>query len=150
MIITQKFNNKCNKKKRFKEWWFRKTKLWRIRKKIKKIYYKHFIKTSQHTNELIIYLSDFKGKYSKEQFEYALELFLKRNEIISFTQENVKSRDGYLLILTNENRSQERILERTLQEIDLNEVKTEPINQIKQISEQSDQTTKTEENAKPF
>lgn len=137
-IINDKAEQKYLKKLARKEWWFKITKLKHARKVISKEYYKEHLQQGKAINQIYIYASDFK-KLSKEQIEYALNLFVKYGEIYSFKPVEIDdSKDVYLVVFFPQNRSQERILRRIPEEIDLNDIQLEPLPQNEQ--EKSAQT----------
>lgn len=135
-IITNKSNKRYFKNKKKSDWWFALTKLRLMRKCIKKLYYITLDTqpNKEHLQELQVYPEDFK-KLSNEQIERGLNLFVKRQELASWRPNKLNNADGYLLVFPFENRSQERFsktktskLERIPQEINIDDIKLEPIN----------------------
>ena len=135
--ISDKFIKKLNKGVKFREWWFAchtAKRMWKRIQKIYKTYYKQTHATSP-IEQLTVYPEDFK-KLSNETIERGLNLFIKQGGLKSWNNQTVQNADAYLLIFNLENRSQERIskpnravLDRTPQEINLNELNLEPITQ---------------------
>lgn len=141
-IINDKAEQKYLKKLARKEWWFKITKLKHARKVISKEYYKEHLKQGKAINQIYIYASDFK-KLNKGQIEYALNLFVKYGEIYSYKPVEIDdSKDVYLVVFFPQNRSHRRILKRTPDEINLNDVNLEPL----PPKEQAEKTTQAEDN----
>lgn len=143
-------NNWSDKKNKFfralKKWWFRVVKLNFMRKRIRKILYKEQTRLDCELSKIGIYASDFK-KLSKEQIDYGLNLFIKRGELKSFEfiSKNDNSKDEYILVLPVENRSQERFSERTIKEINLNDLHLEPPKENTSAESNSEPTEQTSE-----
>lgn len=135
--ISDKFMSKLQKSTRLRDWWFSNhtaKKMWKRIKKIYKTYYKQTHATSP-IEQLTVYPEDFK-KLSNETIERGLNLFVKQGGLKTWNNKTVQNADAYLLIFNLENRTLERfskpnraVLDRTPQEINLNEFKLEPITQ---------------------
>lgn len=152
-IINARFERKCRRIKSIKNWWFRCFKLRRMRKRIKKLYKAEYIKHDKPINKLTIYAHAF--KYDKKQIEHGLDMLVERGELEGY--EIIKkgdSKDAYTLVFSFENRSHERILAEVPEEINLNDVKIEPIakNSMQEQSTASiaEQPTAEQQNNKPF
>lgn len=157
MILNKRIERKYMRRKAIRDWWFRHTKLRKMRKRIRKLFYKEQVKHDKPINEIVIYSHAF--KMDKDKIEYGLEMFKERGEILSYTSKKVENHDGYWVVFPSENRSQSRILAYVPEEIDLNQVKTEPINKNSSAESapeenpepiQPEQTSSPENDNKPF
>lgn len=143
-IISKSFSKKLNRFRRISDWWFTITKLRFMRKILQYLVKVICIEKNINTlDKLNVYPSDFR-KLSNEQIERGLKLFVKRKELLNWEHIKYQNADGYLVVLPNENGSQERILNRIPEEIDLNNVNLEPLPQNmpeKQLEEHQQDTT---------
>ena len=152
-IISEKIERKFRRRQARQRWLFKVFKLRKMRKRIRKLFYKEQLKHDNPIYKLTVYAHAF--KYDKKQIEYGLNLFVERGEILSY--EKIKkgdSKDAYTLVFSSENRSHERILAEVPEEINLNDIKTEPIaeNSTKNQSTASntEEPTAEQQNNKPF
>jgi len=155
-IRSKRFERKTRRRQKIKDWWFRLFKLRKMRKRIRKIYYKEQLKHDKPIYIITIYAHAF--KYDKKYIEYGLDMFVQRGEIESY--ELVKkgdSKDAYTLVFSPENRSQDEILAEVPEEIDLNQIKTEPVPQKQAVESPTEQptpsatnTAETTPTGKPF
>ncbi|MBQ8886811.1 MAG: hypothetical protein IJW25_01205 [Clostridia bacterium] len=114
-----------------------------MRKRIRKIYYKEQIKHPEPIEKLPIYAHIF--KYDQKQIEYGLDMFVARGELKSYEKLKIgDSKDAYILIFSPENRSQCEILAAVPEEIDLNNVKLEPVPQNQAVESAQAKTTSAE------
>lgn len=128
-ILCKRIERKYRRRQALKKFWFSLFKLRRMRKRIEKLYYKEQLQHDTTIYKLTVYAHAF--KYSKPQIEYGLNLLVEKNVIESF--EPIKkgdSKDGYTLVFSSQNRSQDRILAEVPEEIDLNQVNVEPVRQL--------------------
>ena len=126
-IKSKKFNKKLARSKRWSDFWFKLFKLPFMRRILKKILKQTTIKNNfKDINKLQVFPSDFR-KLSDEQIERGLDMFVTRRELAMWTHIKEQNADGYLVVFADENRSQERILNRIPQEIDLNKLNLEPL-----------------------
>lgn len=125
-IISDKYEKKLAQKRKHKQWWFRHTVYKRVKKTITKYLYNYRYHTATNTNQIFMLPEDFK-KYSNQQIEFALDMLLRDGELERWESKTIKNQDGYLLIVSSQNRSQERFSSQYLQEIDLDDVQLEPI-----------------------
>lgn len=118
-------------KQRVKDFFFKLFAVRKITKIISKTYYNLVYKTGKDFDSIFMVPDEFK-KYSNEQIERALDILVKYNKLASWNKKTQQNEDGYLVVLPTENRSQRRILNNIPEEIDLNNVKTEPVEQKQQ------------------
>lgn len=131
-IKSKSFNKKLARARRWSDFWFKLFKLGFMRRILKKILKQTTIKNNfKDVNKLQIFPSDFR-KLSDEQIERGLDMFVKRCELASWSHIKEQNADGYLVVFSSENRSQERILNRIPEEINLNEINLEPLPQKEQ------------------
>lgn len=141
-IKSKKFNNKLARARRWSDFWFKLFKLRFMRKILKKILKQTTIKNNfKDVNKLQVFPSDFR-KLSDEQIERGLNMFVERRELASWSHIKEQNADGYLVVFPDENRSQERFLNRIPQQINLNDVNLEPL----PSQEQAEKTTQAEDN----
>ena len=128
-IISKSFNKNLNRFRRISDWWFTITKLKFMRKILRKLIKTICLEKNINSLEkLNVFPSDFR-KLSNEQIERGFKLFVIRKELLHWEHIKYQNADGYLVVLPNENCSQERILNRIPEEIDINSIKTEPLPQ---------------------
>lgn len=133
-LTSAKKDKKLEKQRKHGQWWFEfwiGRKIWKIISDFLYMYRKH---TNTNTYQIFMVPDDFK-KYSNEEIERALDIF-KHNGILYWEHKTIKNEDGYLLIISSQNRSHARFSNRFLEEINLNDVKVEPITQNEQTKQQ--------------
>lgn len=134
-IISNKYEKKLARKRKLKQWWFKHTVYKKVKKTISKFLYEYRYHTGTNTNQIFMLPDDFK-KYSNEQIEFALDMLKTHLELEHWEHKTIKNEDGYLLIISSQNRSQARFSNRFLEEINLNDVKVEPVTQNEQQKQQ--------------
>lgn len=125
-IISNKYEKKLAKKRKFKQWWFKHTVYKKVKKIITKYLYNYRYHTATNTNQIFMLPEDFK-KYSNQELEFAFDMLIHDGELERWEAKTIKNQDGYYLIISTQNRSQERFSSQYLQEINLNNVQLEPI-----------------------
>lgn len=134
-IISNKLEKKLARKRKLKEWWFKHTVYKTVKKTISKFLYEYRYHTGTNTNQIFMLPYDFK-KYSNEQIEFSLDMLKTHAELEHWARKTIENEDGYLLIISSQNRSHARFSNRFLEEINLNDVKVEPVTQNEQQKQQ--------------
>ena len=141
MILNKRTDKSFKRKQAIKNWWFKLFKLRKMRKRIRKVYYKEQLKHKETLSEITVYAHIF--KYSKEQIERGLELFKQRGELKDYRLLKIgDSKDAYTLVFFDENRSQSIL--KTPDVVDLNKIELQPINQAESTASKAEEPTITQ------